>query len=142
MTDTDQQNNTVHTEQSQDRSEQSPRGFFYSLCENLDSAVKKATDRASARAGSAAPKVKKMVERGAYEVSYSAAYGIVFSAAVARQILKDNVILDGVREGIKAGREAAEKRNAAQSPQPDSTATRSTDGTDDGAASGLTPSPA
>ena len=148
MTATDHQessDHSSHSEQSQNTTSQKSHGFFYNVCENLDNAVKKATDRASAKAGRAVPKLKKIVERGAHKVSYSAAYGVVFGVCVAREIWKDNVVIDGVKEGIKAGRSAAENRSAkpSQSATADVVSRSVQPGSgDDALPAGVTPSPA
>lgn len=131
------------SEQSQDNpSQQKAHGFFYNVCENIDNAVKGATDQASSRATAAVPKVKRVVARGAYGVAFNASYGVVFGALLAKQILKDNVILEGVKEGIKAGRSAADKREADVPASAEPVTHKANSGDDDSFSPGVAPSPA
>lgn len=94
------------------------RGLLYSVCENIDCAVKKAAGKASSRAAEAVPKVRRAVARGAYGGSYAAAYGVVLGTALARRLLTDNGILESVKDGISAGRTAASQRAATPAGSP------------------------
>jgi hypothetical protein len=83
--------------------------FLRNLFDNIDNAVKRGADKASKTANRAAPKVKRAVSKGAYAGAYGIAYTAVLGALVARQVLKDNVILDGAKDGFAAARKAAEE---------------------------------
>jgi hypothetical protein len=95
------------------------------ILDSLTSAMRKGAEDARKAAEEAIPKVKAAASDAAYWMAYGVSFAAVFQWTVAKSFTPE-CVKSGYRDGVKAGREAAEKWvDTVKHPKPETTATAS-----------------
>src|SRR5260221_572663 len=97
--------NNSNPSSDQARSQQEPGKC---IMDSLGSAMRKGAEDARKAAEEAIPKVKSATSDAAYWMAYGISFAAVFQWTAAKNLTPE-CVKSGYRDGVKAGREAAEK---------------------------------